>query len=174
MSKKVVLPLTLLFLATCILSYKLRSVPAALAKGRPAQQDLAERVPPPLSAPPAEWSISSAPGSGGAASVTRAYGGTGVQHVADCIIATTYYQPGNGTSAGPSNQVYLLDIPASGGQTYLGIWNIATPNSLYGMSTISICGLSIVGSSNAEMKLAFSNSGTDIVQSVTLVGHDAT
>jgi hypothetical protein len=51
---------------------------------------------------------------------------------------------------------------------------MATPNSLYGMSTIHICGLSIVGSSNAEMKLFFSNSGTDIVQSVTLIGHDAT
>jgi hypothetical protein len=128
----------------------------------------------PLSAPPAEWSISSAPGVGVGAVVTKAAGGAGVQHVADCMIATTYYQPGNTTTAGPSNQVYIQDLPVSGGQTFLGIWDIATPNSLYGMSTISICGLNIVGSSNAAMKAAYSNFGTSIVQSVTLIGHDAT
>ena len=89
MQRKAVLLFALLTLAASLLSYKLGSAPVALARARPSQQQTAETGFPSLPTPPAEWSISSAPGPGGAASVTRAYGGTVVQHVADCIIATT-------------------------------------------------------------------------------------
>jgi hypothetical protein len=172
MNKKAISAVGLLTLTACLLTYKVSTSPVAFAKPRAPQESGAGVAP--LPAPPAEWTISSSPGIGNAAVVTRAAGGAGVQHVADCIIATTYYQPGNTTTAGPNNQVLLQDIPVSGSQTYLAVWNIATPNSLYGMSSTSICGLNIVGSSDAQMKAFFTTSGTSIVESITLIGHDAT
>src|SRR5438445_7877281 len=90
MPKKAVLLFTFLALVACFLSYKLGSAPVALAKGRPAQQDEAGRVPPPLPTAPATWTITSTGSLGHVVSISRPAGGSGVKHVATCITASFY------------------------------------------------------------------------------------
>src|SRR5437660_100372 len=82
MLKKTVLALTLLTLTACLLSFKFRSSPVALAKN-PAQEE-ASALASALPAPPAEWVVNDIGGGTTAASVTRA-GVAGTQHVADCV-----------------------------------------------------------------------------------------
>ena len=88
MPRRAVLTFTLLALSACILSYKLGAAPTALAKSHPGQETVT--APPPLPAPPAEWVVHATAAAGSIASTTRATGGTGVQHVIDCISATVY------------------------------------------------------------------------------------
>lgn len=163
MPKKAVLLFTLLALVACLLSYKLGSVPVALAKARPAQQDEAERVPPPLPAPPAEWVVTNTTNGPTAAMAIRA-GVAGVQHVADCV-SFSAIDPGSLAE----ERAQLLD-----GTTLLAQWVIAAPPTTSAQGSVSLCGISVVGSVGNSMTLSFTGSASTVVESVNLFGHDAT
>jgi len=159
MPKKAILLFTFLALAACFLSYKLGSVPVAMAKARPALQD-DERVPPPLPAPPAEWVVfKTAVGNVLATAVKP--GVAGVQHVVDCVTFTGYVSSGSQTTF-----VDLID-----GSTGIMQWSfLLTTQS----SQVSLCGLNVVGSVGNSMTLEFTNANVNSEESVNLIGHDAT
>jgi hypothetical protein len=163
MTKKATLVFTILALAACFLSYKVGSVPVALAKGRSAQQDPAGQVAPPLPAPPAEWVLHAVNGTN-PASVTKPAGGAGVQHVVDCISATVTTT----SSTGNLVDVELLD----GSGVQWAQWALPVVPDVNGMGAINLCGLNIVGNTNESMTLTFQANGGS--QSVVLIGHEAT
>ncbi len=169
MPKKAVLAFSFLALTACLLSYRLGSSPAALAKSpTPGQESSA---PPPLSAPPAEWAITGAnTGSTTPASAVKA-GAAGVQHVADCIAASGYI---TGSDPVPfPTQVLLLD-----GTVVLMRWEIVLPSYTAGYFQVGLCGLSVVGTTGNSMTLEFfsaQDTATSVsLETVNLIGHDAT
>jgi len=101
-------------------------------------------------------------------SVTKAAGGPGVKHVADCVVITATNIVASGGGAG---QVLLED--GSAGAAKLLQWNLAAPNFANGVATVHVCGLSVVGSANTAMTLRFGSFGGSMAASVNLVGHDA-
>ncbi len=173
MPKKAVSLFTLLTLIACLLSYKLGSMPVAFAKSHPAQQEAATEpaAPPPLPAPPAEWVVFSAPAVGSLAAVVKSAGGAGVQHVADCVSASITAASGAG---GGAAHAILFDLPATGGSQVLADWVLPVPASGSGGGSLNLCGISIVGTSNGRMELQFDASGSTIIETVDLIGHDAT
>ncbi len=164
MLKKILPLFVLITLAACLFSYKLGSAPVALAKAGPTTGEVNELATPALSAPPAEWVIQAVTSPGTIASVTRAAGGAGVQHVVDCISATLWAS----SSVGAAVPLQLID----GNGTQWLRWSLPAASSNGPPSQISICGLNVVGGTNESMILEFqTNIG---YQSVELIGHDAT
>jgi hypothetical protein len=173
MPRKAVLLFTLLALTACFLSYKLGSSPVAYAKSHPAQQDSPTEgaAPPPLPPPPAEWVVFSAPGVGSLASVTKPGGGAGVQHVADCVSASVTAFSGSG---GGVSRAVLYDLPVTGGAHALAEWVLPVPASGSGGGSLNLCGVSIVGTFNGGMELTFDSFGPSVIETVDIIGHDAT
>ena len=154
MVKKILPLFVLVTLAACLLSYKLGSAPTAHAQ-------IAQTLPP----PPNEWAVSDRE-IGTAAVATRA-GASGVQHVADCIsiVVMNTSPPGNQAAY----EVALLD-----GSVTLMQWWLAAPADTTGQGEVHLCGLNLQGSAGNPMTLEFQISKAGGIQSVNLVGHDAT
>jgi len=169
MSKKAVLLFSLLVVAASFLSYSLGSGPVALAKSRPTPQETSDQVPPPLPAPPAEWTYSNIQlNTNTVAEVLVPAGGSGVQHVADCVsFGASLTINGSGTRT-----VTLRNGTATG--PILMQWVVALPFWSQPADAVHICGLNAVGSLNTPMFLGFSAASNVTYFYVNLVGHDAT
>jgi len=165
MPKKAVPVLALLILAACFVSYKLGSAPVAFAKPRSAPQDA---VTPSLPPPPAEWSLYNLQVSKSFGATVNKPGVAGVQHVADCIMASGVTATGS-TISGPIN-VTLFD-----GNTAILALYLPQPYASNGQGQLSLCGLSLQGTAGNNMNLSIGGYlGATPWTSVTLVGHDAT
>lgn len=153
MPKRTALTFTLLALIACFLSYKLGSSPVAHAQSLPPA--------------PATWQVSGG-GLGGIAVASKAAGGSGVQHVATCVsmvVATSSSATGQATE-----DVTLRDGAQNSG-TVLQSWQFfVSPGS---SSSVSLCGLNIVGSANTAMTLQDNNSNSNWSVTLNLVGYDA-
>lgn len=168
MSKKATILLMVVVAAACLLVFRSVFATVALASPQDSPQD-SSQTPPPLPAPPAEWVLSAA-GAGTTQSVTRPAGGAGVQHVIDCVSGSVF----SASTGGGALALLLEDHPSGGGTTFLSQWELPVPSSVNGHGSVNICGLNIVGSANGSDQLTFVGSGTNIIESVTMIGHDAT
>jgi len=170
MSKKAAVLSVMLIALGGLLGFNLGSARVALAKGQSSSQGSGQ-VQPELPAPPAEWVLSTAVEST-TASVTKAAGGAGVQHVIDCVSGSVF----STSSSGAGNEFTLLleDHPSTGGTTFLSQWALPITYGEYGHGSVNLCGLNIVGSVNGSEQLTFDGGSTLIWESVTMIGHDAT
>jgi len=153
MTKKILPLFALITLAACLLSYKLGSAPTAHA----------QTLPP----PPNEWSLQKLNATQNATTVTKP-AVSGVQHVADCIIASAV----NLTGANIPGPVYVTLYDNTG---TLAALYLPQPYVSNGQGLVSLCGLNIPGAVGSPLSLGmggFFNSTP--WTSVTLVGHDAT
>lgn len=116
----------------------------------------------------ARWDVVSTPAPGSQGTASKAAGGVGVRHVADCV---TYSA---GAAAAPA--ATLLTINLRDGATGAGtiLWqttiNAAATAAQHGSG--QICGLNLIGSTNTAMTLEFSASLANESESVTLTGYD--
>ena len=147
MTKKILPLFVLITLAACLLSYKIGSAPVALAKARPNPQDASESAAPmTLPTAPGTWTVTGAGGSGQRVSISRPAGGTGVKHVATCIIGDYIVAPSASAAAG---QVISLRDGLSGTGTLLASWGFyVLPGTSF---NVSFCDLNVVGSPNTPM-----------------------
>jgi len=166
MQKRAALTFTLLALTACFLSYKFGSAPVALAKSHPSQQEIGA-APPPLPAPPNEWSLTNLQVSKTFGANVNKAGVAGVQHVADCIMASAVTAPGS-SILGPVT-VGLFD----GNNALLELY-LPQPYASSGQGQLSLCGLNLQGTAGNAMSLSIGGYLTATPwTSVTLVGHDA-
>lgn len=169
MTKKVLPLFVLITLAACLFSYKLGSTPVALAKARPAGQDMRAETASPLTlpAPPAEWSVTGQEKGLTIGMSVYEPAVAGVQHVADCVIATVTNTSG-ASIAGPTT-VWLYD-----GATVLMSWYLPQPSYTSGQGQLSLCGLNLQGTADNFMLIKIDNNLTSSNwASLTLIGHDA-
>jgi hypothetical protein len=116
-------------------------------------------------APPGNWSAT-ATAAAGQASASQAAGGAGVRHVCTSIHASF----AAGATPGAATQVNLRD-GATGAGTIL--WSGVLDCLAGSANSISISGLSIVGSANTAMTLEFAAAGAaTTVENVSLTGYD--
>lgn len=154
MTKRVLPALLFITLAACFISYKLGSAPTAHAQ----------------TTAPAEWSVWATSHSTVNAFATKP-AVSGMQHVADCIIADAVNAPG-ATPTGPIG-VKLYDGTSTSGTVLLAI-DLAQPSFTVGGGEIHLCGLNLQGTAGRPMQLQIGGFvGTSPYLSVNLVGHDA-
>jgi hypothetical protein len=115
------------------------------------------------------WSVFSSPATGSQATASRASGGGGVRHVADCITFSgssvlapalsflTLNLRDGATGAGTILLQYAITVDAAVGQNIL---------------PFSFCGLGMIGSAATAMTLEFSAGVTNVAQTLTLTGYD--
>lgn len=164
MPRKVVFLFALLTLTACLLSYKFGSAPLALAKGRASAQETSESAASlTLPTAPATWSLTSGLKGSGGALITKPAGGSGVKHVATCVVATL---SNNGGSFTPT--LTLWDGNTSG--TLLLEWALFPYTT--GQTSVNVCDLNVVGSANTPMTLDI-GAGANQFVSANLVGYDA-
>lgn len=151
MTKKILPLFVLITLGACLLSYKFGSVPVAHAQSLPPS--------------PNTWVLHNAGGNVTTPlTVTKPAGGSGVQHVATCVIATF----SNQRTTSFTTVAYLFDGNYGGPQ--LLTWNIAAPGGP--SDSVNLCGLNVVGTANTPMTAAIGDN-TNIFVTVGLVGYDA-
>jgi hypothetical protein len=116
------------------------------------------------------WSVIGNPGTAGTlATATKAAGGAGVRHVADCVT----FSAGSTTAPALSFMFVHLRDGASGAGTILNAWIAVTPATTgEDVPPHSICGLGFVGSANTAMTIEFSTAVANLVQAVSLTGYD--
>jgi len=153
MTKRVLPAFVLITLIACLLSYKFGSAPTVRAQ---------TTVPP-------EWSVWTT-----SHSTTNAYatkpGVSGVQHVADCIIADATNSAG-AAPAGPIG-VKLYDGSAPSGTVLLAI-DLAQPPVTVGGGQLHLCGLNLQGTVGRTMQVQIGGFvGSSPYLSADLVGHD--
>jgi hypothetical protein len=166
MPKKVVFAFSLLAITACFLSYRLGSSPIAYAKARPIPQEGAVAKPP-LSSPPATWTLT-ALGTGTAGAIVTRPAASGVQHVATCITASFFVSPSSTSAIGNTLGLYN-GASISGGP--IRYWEVY---ALPGTSVhIDLCGLSTVGTTDDGMTLAWTGGGANEETAVSLEGYDA-
>ena len=150
---KRVLPVVLITLIACLLSYKFGAAPTAHAQ----------------TTGPAEWSVWTTSHSTANAYATKP-GVAGEQHIADCIIADATNAPG-ATPAGPIG-VKLYDGTAPTG-TVLLVIDLPQPSFAVGGGQLHLCGLNLQGTAGRAMQLQIGGFvGSSPYLSVDLVGHD--
>lgn len=146
--------------------------PVALSLWTPATSEMAFTTRPLLTAPPANWAIQHQPAANTQATITRAAGGAGFQHVATSIAATL----ATVTADLSANVLVNLRDGASGAGTIL--WsarlvvdtNVATVAG-QPIAGIALSGLNIPGSDDTAMTLEFSaGPGANIFETVALTG----
>ena len=118
---------------------------------------------------PTTWAVTSTPASATQATITKAAGGSGVQHVCQSI---TFSCAVDGTHAQTAIQVNLRDGGTGAGTI---LWSVTVLKAATEAITFFHAnGLNIVApTSNNPMTLEFSSAGvTGSVQSVSLTGYD--
>ncbi|MGO9577394.1 MAG: hypothetical protein ACLPTQ_24035 [Terriglobales bacterium] len=157
MNKSVLAAFVLITVAACLLSYKFASAPAAHAQ----------------TTPPAEWSAWATSHNGVNAYATEP-GASGVQHVADCIIADATNAPDAIPAVAGPIGVKLYDGSATTSPTtVLLVINLPQPSYAANESGIHLCGLNLQGTAGRPMQLQVGGfTGTSPYLSVDLVGHD--
>jgi hypothetical protein len=109
-----------------------------------------------LTAPPGNWAASSNPGANTQASASQAAGGSGVRHV---CTAVSFSVASDGTAPAATQLVVNLRDGATGAGTVLASWTIAVPAAAGAFASLSLAGLSVVGSANTAMTLEFAAAG---------------
>jgi len=115
------------------------------------------------------WNTVSAPAASSQATASKAAGGAGVRHVADCVSFS-----GGATTAPALTQLTInLRDGATGAGTVLWSHTVVIPAST-GQSVLpfSACGLGLIGSANTAMTVEFSASLTNLFENVSLSGYD--
>jgi len=129
-----------------------------------------------LTTEPGSWTATSFPAIGVIASASKAAGGVGVRHVANCVIAKLSSQLSGNNNAKVLN---LRDGASGAGTVLLSLDMISIGVAVLGgggfpVDTISQCGFNIVGSANTAMTLEFTAApGAASFEKVTLIGYDA-
>ena len=145
----------LITLAACLFSYKFGSVLVAHAQSLPPS--------------PETWSVTAYGGAGQTVSISQPAGGTGVQHVVTCIMAT-YYNTTVGTKTA-AELVFLRNGPSGTGPILLQ-WPFEVAVGATG--SVNLCGLNLVGSPNTAMTLEFpGNQSTSAGEVLSMIGYDA-
>lgn len=115
------------------------------------------------------WSVTSAPAVSTVASASKAAGGAGVKHVADCISFSA------GATSAPALtklQVNLRDGATGAGTIVLQKIVVIPAATGQSVAAHSVCGLNIVGTANTAMTLEFSALLTNLFEEVSLTGYD--
>jgi len=153
---KRVLPVVLITLAACLLSYKFGSAPAAHAQATA----------------PAEWSVWATSHSTVNAFATKP-GVASVQHVADCIIVNATNAPGAAPTGPIGVKLYDGSATTSPSAVLLAI-DLAQPPFTVGGGQLHLCGLNLQGTADRPMQVQVGGFvGSSPFLSVNLVGHDA-
>ncbi len=121
-----------------------------------------------VTAHPTTWSVAHTPGAAAQATITKAAGGAGVQHICKSI---SFALAVDGTNAQTAIQINLRD-GATGAGTIL--WSLTLKKqATEPITVVHITGLDIPGTANTPMTLEFSAAGvTGSVESVSMTGYD--
>ncbi|HLJ26552.1 MAG TPA: hypothetical protein VKY85_07565 [Candidatus Angelobacter sp.] len=112
--------------------------------------------------------VVSSPAAGSQATASKAAGGAGVRHVADCVSVSA------GASTAPTATVLTINLRdgATGAGTVLWSTQIAAANTAAQHGSVHLCGLNQIGTANTAMTLEFAASLANESESVTLIGYD--
>jgi hypothetical protein len=115
------------------------------------------------------WSAVSAPAVSTLASASRAAGGVGVRHIAQCV----HFSAAATTAPVLTRLTVILRDGATGAGAILWQATVAVPAATgQSIQPHSICGLNVPGSMNTAMTLEFSALLTNLFENVALTGYD--
>jgi len=115
------------------------------------------------------WTVVSNPAVSTQATASKAAGGAGVRHVADCVT----FSGGSTTAPALTQLMVNLRDGATGAGSVL--WNSTTiVTAAVGQNVLpfTACGLGLIGSANTAMTLEFSALLTNLFENVVLTGYD--
>lgn len=116
----------------------------------------------------ARWRVTSTPAVSLQATASKAAGGAGVVHVADCVT----FSAGSTTAPALTKLNINLRDGATGAGTIVKSWTVVIPAATgQNVAPFGLCGLNIPGTANTAMTLEFSALLTNLFQDVTLVGY---
>lgn len=114
------------------------------------------------------WQVINAPAVSTQATASKAAGGVGVRHVADCVTVSA------GAATAPAATVLTINLRdgATGAGTVLWTTQITAGATATNHGNVAFCGLNLIGTANTAMTLEFSALLTNENESVTLTGYD--
>lgn len=115
------------------------------------------------------WPVVSNPAAGSQATASKAAGGAGVRHVADCVSFAS------SSVVAPALTALTVNLRdgATGAGTIIWTQTIAI-GAATGQNTppFSVCGLALIGTANTAMTLEFSAALASLSESVSISGYD--